>query len=199
MEVQVLTGPLDIYYAAVGTTRPTRSGLFYPNKTTPTPWILIGDNLKGPDGITIDPSRSYNYERVMNQTHPIDSFISQADLKFSLPLKDMRLDALRHAFNNNAVAKTAATRTNPGYSTMPLDVGHSSFKVALMIVGGVPYEGARPEARLSWWVPRVNVEGPGAIPFKLAEASMYTITFVSLYHSTYGVGNVIEETAPPTA
>lgn len=199
MEVQVLAGPLDIYYAAVGTTRPNRSGLSYPDKSNPSPWTLIGDDLKGPDGITIDPSRSYNYERVMNQTYPIEAFVSQADLKFSLPLKDMRLDALRFAFNNNAIAKVAAAPNQPGTDSMPLNVGHTSFKVALMIVGGVPYETSRPEARATWWIPKANVEGPGAIPYKLSEASMYTITFVSLYHPTHGVGNVLVETAGPTA
>lgn len=198
MTVQILAGPLDVYYADVGTARPARSTSYAPNPSTPAPWVIIGDNLKGPDGITVDPSRSYTYEYVMNQTYPVESFISQAGLKFGLPLKDMRLDALRYAFNGNTVSVDAATTTNPAMEEIDLDIGHESIKVALLVVGRVPYDDGRPEARAVWWIPKANIEGPGSISYKLAEGSMYTLNFITLRHPTLGVGKLSKETAGPT-
>lgn len=127
--VEIINGPLSLYWAPVGESFPDVDAAPGGN------WTLIGtsgaDNYTE-DGVEISHEKAYNVFRGLNSAYPIKAFRTEADIMVSVTLADLTLAQARLAFNNNTVGSDAGP---PSISTLDLDVSGDVAQMALLARG----------------------------------------------------------------
>lgn len=148
-ELEIINGPLSIYWAPVGESYPAVSAAPSGN------WALVGTSGAHnyhEDGVTVSHDKSVEFFRALASPYPRQSFITEADVMVSVRLVDKTLAQLRLALNQNTV-----TISSP-ISHVQLDVGLDPTEIALLVRG----TGKSPQfsgGNLQYEIPRCVEEG----------------------------------------
>ena len=177
---RLVAGPATVYVAATGTAKPVVEA------APPNAWSVFALKQYG-DELDISFPQSLTAERVFGETAPIKHFRSEEDVTVSLQVKNLDVNVLSYALNRNAVTVTAAGTSQVGRLTMDLERGQTVNTHALLIryVSAFDKEWAS-----QIWLPQVVVENEITLPFRRAEATMYTVVFKAEHHDSLGVGSI---------
>lgn len=174
-EIEIINGPLTLYWAPVGEAFPAIGAAPAGN------WLQVGTS--GPhnyseDGVVIATDKSIEYFRALASGHPRKSFLTEADITVTVNLADMTLAELRLALNQNVVTVGA------GEDEISLDVGLDPTEIAILVRG----EGKSPQfagGNLQYELPRVIEEGSQEYSYVKGEPAMAELVF----HVIYDEGN----------
>ena len=114
-----LRAPVSIYIGAVDAALPDAPNI----PPAPAVWSLFADSEFTDDGLEMASEVSVEDETTLNETLPVDGWISSQMLMSTINVKDSRLEAMTRAFNGNAVRETAFSSPDFGFKEMDLEVG----------------------------------------------------------------------------
>lgn len=136
---EVLGMPAEIYLADVGAVFPTI-------EATPNPavWTRLGTegNLNyTQDGVKASHPQSVNVWRSLGDPGPRKVFRTEEDLKFTVEVADLTLEAYKEAMNGNTVNTVASAPDTPAHKTLGLSRGLNIATRALLVrvPNGSPY------------------------------------------------------------
>jgi hypothetical protein len=134
---EIIAQPFTLYTAPVGTAFPDVD-------TTPgAGWTKVGTNGDlnyTEDGVTVNHAQTVEAFRALGSTGPRKAFRTEEELRISLTLADLSLEAYKLAMNGNAITTTAAASGTPGTKDIGLSRGLAVTQYALLIRGaGSPY------------------------------------------------------------
>ncbi len=170
-ELEIITGPLSVYWGPVGESYPAVSAAPVGN------WVLVGTSGAHnyhEDGVSISHEKSVEYFRALASGYPRKAFITEADLIVSLTLVDQSLAQTRLALNQNTV-----TIASP-ISHIQLDVGLDVNEIALLVRG----TGKSPQfsgGNLQYELPRVVEDGTREWAYVKGEPVGSELTFRLIY------------------
>lgn len=136
---EVVAGKLDLYLAPVGTTYPDIDA------TPAADWVKLGTNGSrnySEDGVTIAHPQSVEFWRALGSTGPIKAMRGEEELRVSLTVHDLTLEAYAVALNHNTVGTTAPTVSAGGYKKIGLSRGLDVTQKALLVRGACSAYGA---------------------------------------------------------
>ncbi len=128
----IITGPLSLYFAAVGTSFPLV------DDDPPTGFTLIGTSgAKNymEDGVEVTLNQSTETFRGLGSTTALKAFRTEEDVVITVTMVDLTLAEVRRALNENAVTNTAAASGVPGTDEIRLDRGVDVNTIALLVRG----------------------------------------------------------------
>ncbi len=131
-DLNIVNGPLSLYFAAVGTAFPLI------DDDPPTGFTLIGTSgAKNymEDGVAIAMNQSIETFRGLASTTALKAFRTEEDVVITVTMADLTLAEVRRALNENAVTNTAAASGIPGTDEIRLDRGVDVNTIALLIRG----------------------------------------------------------------
>lgn len=131
-DLNIITGPLSLYFASVGTSFPLV------DDEPPTGFTLIGTSgAKNymEDGVAVALNQSIETFRGLGSTTALKAFRTEEDLVITVQMADLTLAEVRRALNENAVTNTAAGSGVPGTDEIRLDRGVDVNTIALLIRG----------------------------------------------------------------
>lgn len=147
-ELEIVNGPLSVYWAPVGESFPAVADAPAGN------WTLIGTSGAHnytEDGVVVSGDKSLEYFRALASGFPRKAFLTEADLTVAVTLVDKTLAQLRVALNQNTV-----TTASP-IAHIQLDPGLDVNEIALLVRG----TGKSPQfagGNLQYELPRVVEE-----------------------------------------
>lgn len=170
-ELEIVNGPLDIYWAPVGES-------FTAIGSSPAGnWAKIGTSGAhnfSEDGVTITSEKNVEYFRALASGYPRKAFISEADLMVSVAMADLTLSQFRLALNQNIVS------SGGGIDQIQMDVGLDVSEIALLVRG----TGKSPQfsgSNVQWELPRVVEDGSRELSFVKGEPALVELNFVLIY------------------
>ena len=131
-DLNIVTGPLSLYFAAVGTAFPLI------DDDPPTDFTLIGTSgAKNymEVGVSIAMNQSTEAFRGLGSTTALKVFRTEEDLVISIQMADLTLAEVRRALNENAVTNTSASSGIPGKDEINLNRGVDVNTIALLVRG----------------------------------------------------------------
>lgn len=136
--LEILAGPLSVYYAPVATAFPAVS------EAPAAAWVLVGANGAlnyDEQGVGAEHAQSFNFFRALGDAGSRKVFRKDEDLKINLILYDLTLESYRLAINSNTITTAAATTgtAGGGYKKIGLSRGLSVATMALLVRGASPY------------------------------------------------------------
>src|SRR5262245_12858077 len=108
---EVIGSPFSVYFAPVGTARPSVYAAVDTNI-----WTLLGSNghrSYAEEGVRVNSPQAFNYFRGLGSAAPLKAFRSEEDLIFQVTLADLTLEQLSNAFNQNTPTEVGVTTTLP--------------------------------------------------------------------------------------
>ncbi len=170
-EIEIINGPLSIYWAPVGEAYPAINVAPVGN------WLLVGTS--GPhnyseDGVVIATDKSIEYFRALASGYPRKSFLTEADITVTVNVADMTLAELRLALNQNTVTVGAID------DSIEMDVGLDPTEIAILIRG----IGKSPQlagGNLQYELQRVVEEGSQEYGYVKGEPAMSELVFRVIY------------------
>ncbi|MCP4871585.1 MAG: hypothetical protein GY898_22990 [Proteobacteria bacterium] len=171
-ELEIVNGPLSLYWAPVGEAFPTISAAPVGN------WLLIGTS--GPhnyteDGVSVSLEKSVEFFRALASGYPRKSFISEADVIVTVQVADLSLSQIRLSLNNNTVTVGA------GVDEIELDVGLDPTEMALLVRG----VGKSPQfagGNLQWEIPRCVEAASPELSHVKGEPAVAELTFQLIFN-----------------
>lgn len=170
-ELEIVNGPLSVYWAPVGEAFPAVSAAPVGN------WLLIGSSGAhnySEDGVTVSTEKSVELFRALASPYPRKSFITEADVMVTIQMADLTLAQIRLALNQNVV-----TTASP-IEHIQLDVGLDVNEIALLVRG----TGKSPSfvgGNLQYELPRVIEENSQEYSFVKGEPAMAEMVFRVIY------------------
>ena len=123
-ELEIINGPVTLYWAPVGESYPAIGA-------TPTGnWAKIGTSGAHnyfDDGVSVRSEKSTEFFRALGSPYPRKGFITEADNFISVKVADMTLAQLRLALNQNTVT------SDTGFDYISLDVGLDLSEISLLV------------------------------------------------------------------
>ena len=177
---RLMAGVADVYIAPEGTAH-TASLI---SGTPASPWNLLAGGWHNEDGIQIRSAKTFNLQRVQNEVEPVDAFLSEALLTFSLTVRDLQAEAVAYAIHGDTsgIVTVAAASGVIGTKKVNLTPDTSAVhKIAVLIRGDVAYEDGE---HSNFYTPRAFVSSDFDTTLMLADASGVPIEFTALKHST---------------
>ena len=196
MGVEVMVrGDVHLYVATAGTAKPSLDGTLDSGV-----WKEFGNSYFDGDGITVSGNQTVEEEEINNSVYGQEAFRTRAELMVSGQVKDFSLEAVAQAMNQNTIAETAATATASGFKSMPLKLGTTVKKVAILVRGSAPYGNAddNDDWNLQVWIPRAYEAGNFTTVLGKGAASLVPVEFRALEHATLGVGAIDAKNADAT-
>lgn len=186
-ELEIINGPLSVYWAPVGEAFPAVSAAPAGN------WALIGTSGAHnytDDGVTVRSEKSVEYFRALASPYPRKSFITEADVIVSVQLADFTLTQLRTALNQNVVV------SDTGFDYIPLDVGSDVNEIAVLVrgTGKSPlFDGSNMQFELR----RAMEDGSREWGFVKGEPVMSELNFRVIYDEgqTFPAGRIVQADA----
>ena len=173
---RLIGGPAIIYVAATGTAKPLVEAA--PAST----WSELGLKQYG-DDIDLALPQSMSPERIQGETYPIKHFRSEENATLSVQLKNMDLNVLKYALNNQNVTRSAPSRTQVGRESLDLERGLVVATIAILLRFVSPFN---PDWNLQVYMPQSAIGGDLEFPFRKSQATMYTAEFMAEKHPTLG-------------
>lgn len=170
-ELEIVNGPLSLYWAPVGEAYPAVSAAPAGN------WTLIGTSGAhnySEDGVTISMEKTTDFFRALASGFPRKAFISEADIMVNVQMADLTLQQIRLALNQNTVTVGA------GVDEIQLDVGLDPQEIAVLVRG----VGKSPQfagGNLQWEIPRSVEAGTRELSHVKGEPALVELTFQLIY------------------
>jgi hypothetical protein len=170
-ELEIINGPLSLYWAPVGESFPAAADAPAGN------WALIGTSGAhnySEDGVTVGMEKSVEFFRALASGFPRKAFITEADITVTVTMADMTLAQMRLALNQNVV--TSATPIEH----IQLDIGVDVQEIALLVRG----TGKSPQfsgGNLQYELPRVVEDGSRELSHVKGEPAMAELAFRLIY------------------
>jgi hypothetical protein len=161
---EVVGAALTVYFAPVGTAKPTV------DVDPPlAPWTKVGKS--GPlnyddDGLVIDHQQSFNPWRALGHAGIRKMFRTEEGMMYRLTLVDLTLESYSLALNSNAVTVTPAGVGTAGVRKLGLSRGLSVATVALLVRGPSPYMA---NGIMQWFSPITSQTGSPAPVFQRSD------------------------------
>ena len=185
--LEIVTGPLELWWAAVGTAMPAVDD---DAATGFTKIGTSGDENYHEDGVTIQMDQTLEFFRSLGSAHRICAFRTEQDISVTVTLVDMTAAELRVGFDLLAVT----TDTTPDINILDLDYGLSVSDLALLVRG----TGNSPEfagANMQFECNRVVEMGSHALSFVKGEPVGVELEFALLLDDSSNVGRLVLETS----
>lgn len=187
--IEIIAGPLELYWAPVGTAMPAIG------VAPETPWTLIGKSGSSnytDDGVAVTFDETLEDFVPLGQTLPIKSFRTAEGLLVSVTVADLSLDTVRLALNQNAVT------TGTGDKSVSLYRGVNVAEMALLARG----VGKSPElegGNLQFEIFRARVAGTHELSFVKGAPAGVLLEFSAMFDTDkndVGVLRVAATTVP---
>lgn len=185
--LEIVTGPLTLWWAAVGTAMPDV------DDDAVTGFAKIGtsgDQNYAENGVSIVMDQSMEFFRSLGSAHKICAFRTEQDISVTVSLVDMTLAQFRQGFDLNAVT----TDTTPDINILDLDYGLSVSDLALLIRGTGNSPGFA-GANLQWECNRVIEVGSHEYSFVKGSPVTLELEFDLLLDDSGNVGRLVNETS----
>lgn len=185
--LEIVTGPMELWWAAVGTTMPDV------NDDAATGFTKIGtsgDENYTEDGVSVQMDQTIEFFRSLGSAHRICAFRTEQDILVTVTMADLSLAQARLAFNQNAVT----TDTTPDIDILDLDLGLAVQDIALLVrgTGNSPgFAGANMQFELN----RVVEIGAHEYNFVKGEPVGVQFEFAALLDDSGNVGRLVVETS----
>lgn len=131
MPAQILTGPLEVYWAPTGEAFPTTSAAPAGN------WLLIGASGSGnyqEDGVVIVSNQTIEPYRPLGESGPVELLRTAEDLMVRVTINDLTLEMVRLAFDTATVTTAAGP---PATKKIGLYRGAGKVAQVALLVRGV--------------------------------------------------------------
>ena len=185
-DLTVVNGPLELYWAPVGTAMPAIG-----TDPTSASFQLIGssgDDNYTEDGVSISTNQTVESFTPLGKTAPTKAFRTNEDLVVSVTMADLSLSQVRLALNQNTV------NSGTGEDDISLNRGIDVSTVALLVRG----VGKSPEfdgGDLQFELFEVYENGSQELSFVKGEPAGVLLEFHALDDGTNGVGTLRAATA----
>ena len=184
--IEVVAGPLELYWAPVGTEHPAIGA------APVTPWTLVGtsgaDNYTE-DGVTITLDETVENFVPLGKTLPVKAFRTSESVVVSVTVADLSLDQVRLALNQTAVT------TGTGDESISLYRGPDVAEMAVL-VRGVGRSPALAGGNLQFELYRAVVTGTHELSFVKGTPVGVLLEFNAMYDTVKaGVGVIRVATA----
>lgn len=126
-DITVVNGPLEVYWAAAGTSMPTLSA--DPTGSGFTKLGTNGENNYTEEGVIVRMNQTVEAWRALGSTFPRKAFRTSEELVIQVTLADLSLAQLRSALNQNTVTSGASD------DEISLERGLDVNTVALLVRG----------------------------------------------------------------
>lgn len=190
-DLNIINGPLSLYFASVGTAFPLV------DDDPPTGFTLVGTSgAKNymEDGVAVAMSQSIEAFRGLGSTTALKAFRTEEDVVITVTMADLTLAEVRRALNENAVVNTAAASGIPGKDEIKLDRGVDVNTIALLVRG----IGKSPQfdtGNLQFELDKVYEGGSQELTFVKGEPAGVLLEFHALEDDAGNVGRLLAQTA----
>ena len=190
-DLNIVNGPLSLYFASVGTTFPLV------DDDPPTGFTLIGTSgAKNymEDGVAVAMNQSIEMFRGLGSTTALKAFRTEEDLVITVQMADLTLSEVRRALNENAVTNTPAASGIPGTDEIKLDRGVDVNTIALLVRGigkSAQFEGGN----LQFEFDKVYESGSQELTFVKGEPAGVLLEFHALEDDSGNVGRWFNQDA----
>ncbi len=170
-EIEIVNGPLSLYWAPVGEAFPVVSAAPAGN------WLLIGTSGAfnyTEDGVTVANDKTLEFFRSLASGFPRKSFLTEADINITVIMADLTLTQMRVALNQNTVTVGGAE------DSIELDVGLDPVEIALLVRG----TGKSPQllgGNMQYELPRVVEQNSQELGFVKGEPAGVEMMFTVIY------------------
>ncbi len=181
--IELVNGPIELYWAAVGTVFPAVDA-------APSTFTLVGtsgDENYAEDGVSINLDQTLEIFRSLGSAHPIHPFRTEQEITVTVTLHDLKLDQLRVAMDLLATTDAAGP---PSTRAIGLDYGLSVSDVALLVRG----TGKSPElagANIQFEINRAVEMGAHELSFVKGEPVGLELEFLALLDDNGALGQII--------
>lgn len=192
-DLNIINGPLSLYFAPVGTTFPDI------DDEPPTGFTLIGTSgAKNytEDGVSVAMNQSIEEFRGLATTHALKAFRTEEETIVTVTMADLTLTEVRRALNENAVNVTAAGGGIAGVDDISLDRGAVVNTIALLVRG----LGKSPQfatGNLQFELDKAYEGGSQELTFVKGEPAGVLLEFHALEDDSGNVGRLLAQTADP--
>ena len=190
-DLNIINGPLSLYFAAVGTSFPLV------DDDPPTGFTLIGTSgAKNymEDGVSVAMNQSVEAFRGLGTTNPLKVFRTEEDLVVTVQMADLTLAEVRRALNENAVTNTSASSGIPGKDEINLNRNADVNTIALLVRG----LGKSPQfdtGNLQFELDKAYEGGSQELTFVKGEPAGVLLEFHALEDDAGNVGRLLVQTA----
>ena len=190
-DLNIINGPLSLYFAAVGTAFPLV------DDDPPTGFTLIGTSgAKNymEDGVSVAMNQSIEAFRGLGSTIPLKAFRTEEDLVVTVQMADLTLAEVRRALNENAVTNTSASSGIPGKDEINLNRNADVNTIALLVRG----LGKSPQfetGNLQFELDKAYEGGSQELTFVKGEPAGVLLEFHALEDDAGNVGRLLVQTA----
>ncbi len=190
-DLNIINGPLSLYFAAVGTAFPLV------DDDPPTGFTLIGTSgAKNytEDGVSVAMNQSVEEFRGLGGTIPLKAFRTEEEVIVTVQMADLTLAEVRRALNENAVTNTAAASGIPGSDEINLNRGVDVNSIALLVRG----LGKSPQfatGNLQFELDKAYESGSQELTFVKGEPAGVLLEFHALEDDSGNVGRLLVQTA----
>ncbi len=190
-DLNIVNGPLSLYFAAVGTAFPLV------DDDPPTGFTLIGTSgAKNymEDGVSVAMNQSIEAFRGLGSTIPLKAFRTEEDLVVTVQMADLTLAEVRRALNENAVTNTSASSGIPGKDEINLNRNVDVNTIALLVRG----LGKSPQfatGNLQFELDKAYEGGSQEMTFVKGEPAGVLLEFHALEDDAGNVGRLLVQTA----
>ena len=190
-DLNIVNGPLSLYFAAVGTTFPLV------DDDPPTGFTLIGTSgAKNymEDGVSVAMNQSVEEFRGLGSTIALKAFRTEEEVIVSVQMADLTLAEVRRALNENAVTNTAASSGIPGKDEINLNRNADVNTIALLVrgLGKSPQFAA---GNLQFELDKAYEGGSQEMTFVKGEPAGVLLEFHALEDDAGNVGRLLVQTA----
>ncbi len=192
-DLNIINGPLSLYFAAVGTAFPTI------DDEPPTGFTLIGTSgAKNymEDGVSVAMNQSIEEFRGLATTHALKAFRTEEETIITVRMADLTLAEVRRALNENAVTVTAAASSVAGFDEISLDRGAVVNTIALL-VRGVGKSPQFANGDLQFELDKAYEGGSQEMTFVKGDPAGVLLEFHALEDDSGNVGRLLAQTADP--
>jgi len=190
-DLNIINGPLELYFAPVGTSFPLV------DDDPPTGFTLIGtsgDKNYMEDGVSVAMNQSIEAFRGLGSTTALKAFRTEEDVVITVQMADLTLAEVRRALNENAVTNTVAASGIPGKDEINLNRGLTVNTIAILVRG----VGKSPQfatGNLQFELDKAYEGGSQEMTFVKGDAAGVLLEFHALEDDSGNVGRLIAQTA----
>lgn len=178
-DLTLVSGPLELWWAAVGTSFPAISG--DPGAGGFTKIGASGAKNYTDDAVSINPGQTVEPFIPYGGTHPRKAFRTEEELIVTVTMADVSLAQVRSALNQNTVT------SNAGDDEISLERGLDVSTIALLVRGS----GKSPEfdgGNLQFELFEVYEQGSQEITFEKGAPAGVLLEFRAIDESSNGIG-----------
>ena len=190
---EMVSGPLTVYYASVGTPAPELSA------TPPATWTLLGtngDKSITEDGLSIEFDETVEDQMVLGSTAVQKQFRTEESVMFNLTLLDMTAETFAFAMSRpGQVTDVPPSSGVAGRREVPLLKGFTINYSAFLMRGFSPY--ISDLYRAQFWVPNAYAKFSGTVQYVKGAAAGIQLQITALEYQTEGYGKYMAQDASP--